>query len=57
MGHIRVAQGRYDEGLELHQRALDNLRVTLGETHYQTADCMYNVAQSLIRRRDYSKAR
>ncbi|KFY93394.1 hypothetical protein V500_03724 [Pseudogymnoascus sp. VKM F-4518 (FW-2643)] len=49
MGHVLVAQGKHDEGLEFYQRALKNLTVTLGETHYQTADCKYNIANGLIR--------
>lgn len=49
VGHIRVAQRRFGEGLELHQRALENLPITLGDNYSQTADCTYNVVQDLLR--------
>ncbi|KAI9708157.1 MAG: hypothetical protein M1820_004111 [Bogoriella megaspora] len=49
LGHVRVAQGRFEEGLELHKRALANLRATYGPNHFQTADCCYNVAQGRLR--------
>lgn len=48
MGHLRVAEFKLEEAREFHQSALENLRVTLGKTHFQTADCMYNVAQDLL---------
>lgn len=49
MGHLRVSEGKFDQALRFHQEALKNLRANLGDTHPMTADCMYNVAQDLLR--------
>lgn len=48
MGQIRVAQGRLEDGLELLIQALENLKVTLGDSHWQTADNCYVVARQLM---------
>lgn len=49
VGHIRVDQRDYTDGLEVYQKSLVSVRSTLGNRHYQTDDCMYNVAQGLSR--------
>lgn len=56
-GHLRVAEENVAEALGFHELALANLRVTLGNSHYQTADCMYNLAQDLLHFRRYEEAR
>ncbi|KAF2242058.1 hypothetical protein BU26DRAFT_571299 [Trematosphaeria pertusa] len=55
-GHLRVAEENVAEALGFHELALANLRVTLGNSHYQTADCMYNLAQDLLHFRRYEEA-
>ncbi|KAJ0120519.1 tetratricopeptide repeat domain-containing protein [Diaporthe amygdali] len=49
MGNIRNVQGRYDEALEYHERAVRNISITLGEKHYFTGDCLYSLATDLLR--------
>jgi hypothetical protein len=56
MGNIRNKQGRYEEGLHFHMRSLANLRATLGDKHYFTGDCFYNVAVDRIRRGETEQA-
>lgn len=57
MGTIREVQLRFQEALEYHQDALDNMRVTLGEKHYFTGDCFYSIAMNLLRLGDVGRAR
>ena len=54
MGHILVSQGKPDEGLDFFLESLENLKVTLGNGHWQTADNCYSLAFQLLRvgRRD-----
>ncbi|KAK3941873.1 hypothetical protein QBC46DRAFT_381661 [Diplogelasinospora grovesii] len=56
MGNIRSGQQRYDEALQYHDRAVKNIRVTLGEKHYFTGDCFYSLAAELERKGDYKRA-
>ena len=56
MGSIHNKQGRYEEGLDFHTRSLANLRATLGDKHYFTADCCYNLGVDLIRKNDKEQA-
>ncbi|KAL8831927.1 MAG: hypothetical protein Q9170_005089 [Blastenia crenularia] len=49
MGNICNAQQRYKEGLKYHERALANMKVTLGEKHYFTGDCFYSLAVDYVR--------
>ncbi|KAK7422145.1 hypothetical protein QQZ08_009613 [Neonectria magnoliae] len=56
MGHIRIGQGRSEEGLRYHERALENLVATRGEYHYETGDCCYNIAQDHLRAGDVERA-
>ena len=57
MGNIRNAQQRYEEGLEYHKRALENMKVNLGEKHFFTGDCSYNLGVDWMRLGDVEKAR
>ena len=57
MGNIRNAQQRYEEALDYHERAVGNLKITLGEMHCFTGDCFYNLGVDWIRQRDGIKAR
>ena len=57
MGHIRNAQQRYEEALEYHARAVENLKITLGEKHYFTGDCFYSLGVDWIRQGNHEKAR
>lgn len=57
MGHIMVSQGKLDEGLELFLEALENLKVTLGDNHWQTADNCYSLAFQLLRVGRYDEGR
>ena len=56
MGNIYNAQQRYEEALKYHQRAVENMKVTLGEKHYFTGDCFYSLAVDWIRQGDHVKA-
>ena len=55
-GNIRNRQGRYEEGLDFHTRSLANLRAILGDKHYFTAGCCYNLGVDLIRKNDKEQA-
>jgi hypothetical protein len=57
MGHIRNGQNRYEEGLEYHERAVENIRLTCGEKHYFTGDCYYSFASDLIQKGEHVKGR
>jgi hypothetical protein len=57
MGNIRNAQERYGEALEYHERAVRNMKVTLGEKHYFTGDCFYSLGVDWMRQGDTEKAR
>lgn len=57
MGNIRNAQERYEEALQYHERAVRNLKVTLGEKHYFTGDCFYNLGVDWMRQGDTEKAK
>ncbi|KAI9664019.1 MAG: hypothetical protein M1821_007510 [Bathelium mastoideum] len=56
MGNLRVAQERYDEGLDFHKRALENLKAVVGIKHDFTGDCFYTVANDYLRQNDDIKA-
>lgn len=56
MGNIRNGQGRYSEALAYHERAVENMRITLGEKHYFTGDCLYSLAVDLIRQGHHERA-
>jgi hypothetical protein len=56
MGTIREVQRRFKEALEYHERALKNMRVTLGEKHYFTGDCFYSIALNLLQLGDVQGA-
>lgn len=56
MGNIRNAQQRYQEALHYHERAVQNMRATLGEKHYFTGDCLYSLATDLLREGDTKRA-
>ena len=56
MGTIREVQQRFEEALEYHERALNNMQVTLGEKHYFTGDCLYSIALDLLRLGDVQRA-
>ncbi len=47
MGNIRNAQQRHREALEYHERALENMKATLGEKHYFTGDIARAACSSL----------
>ncbi|KAL9028779.1 MAG: hypothetical protein Q9196_002902 [Gyalolechia fulgens] len=49
MGNIRNAQKRYQEGRKYHERAVENMKVTLGKKHYFTGDCFYSLAVDCMR--------
>lgn len=57
MGRVRNAQQRYGEGLEYHRRAVENMKVTLGENHYFTGDSFYTLGVDWIRQGNGEKAR
>ncbi|CAG8951141.1 hypothetical protein HYFRA_00006539 [Hymenoscyphus fraxineus] len=56
MGNIRNAQERFSEGLEYHQRSLNNLRSTLGEKHHFTGDAFYSLGVDYWQQKDKSQA-
>lgn len=49
MGTICEVREQYNEALEYHERALSNIRETLGEKHYFTGDCYYSIAVNSLR--------
>jgi hypothetical protein len=57
MGNIRNAQQRYGEALKYHERAVENMKATLGEKHYFTGDCFYSLGVDWMRQGDATKAR
>ena len=57
MGCIRAAQGRFPEARKYHERAITNIKATLGEKHYFAGDCFYSLAVVLIRLDDLLGAR
>lgn len=57
MGIILHGKGNYDEALVYHKRAVRNIRATLGDEHYFTADCLYALAQSLTQVGEWEDAR
>ncbi|CAG8972805.1 hypothetical protein HYALB_00007730 [Hymenoscyphus albidus] len=56
MGNIRNAQERFSEGLEYHQRSLNNLRSTLGEKHHFTGDAFYSLGVNYWQQKDKIEA-
>jgi tetratricopeptide (TPR) repeat protein len=46
LGNIKVAQGKLDEALQLHQEALKTREKTLGD-HYQTAASFHKTGDIL----------
>ena len=57
MGNIRNAQELYGEALEYHERAVRNMKVTLGEKHSFTGDAFYSLGVDWMRQGDTEKAR
>ncbi|KAF5969746.1 tetratricopeptide repeat domain-containing protein [Fusarium bulbicola] len=49
MGDIRNGQQLYEEAIDYHMRALDNLKTTCGEKHYFTGDCFYSLGKDVLR--------
>ena len=56
MGQIRRAQGRDEEALDYHERALKNIVITAGDKHYFTGDFHYDIAVDLLQLGDCRKA-
>ncbi|KAK3367207.1 hypothetical protein B0T24DRAFT_682345 [Lasiosphaeria ovina] len=56
MGHIRNAQKRYEEDLVYHERAVKNIKATVGDTNHFSGDFFYSLAEDLIRRGDNTRA-
>lgn len=57
MGTICEVRKQYEEALEYHERALNNMQETLGEKHYFTGDCYYSIAVNSLRVGDADRAR
>jgi len=56
MGKVRIRRRRYDEGLAYLQRAAENLKATLGDNHYMTGDCFYEIALEMLRKGEMDAA-
>lgn len=57
-GNVRAAQGRMEESLDLHNRALlQYKKFTVGKNHHRTADVCIKVADHSVRLNQYQGAR
>ncbi|KAK0641825.1 P-loop containing nucleoside triphosphate hydrolase protein [Cercophora newfieldiana] len=56
LGSIRTMQGRLDEGYDLHLKALDHFRQTLGNSHFHVASGLVRVSEHLQRRGEHRDA-
>jgi hypothetical protein len=57
-GNVRAAQGKMDESLNFHNRALlQYKKFTVGKNHHRTADVCIKVADHYVRLNRYQGAR
>jgi hypothetical protein len=57
-GNVRAAQGKMDESLDFHNRALlQYKKFTVGKNHHRTADVCIKVADHYVRLNRYQGAR
>ncbi|KAF2838762.1 hypothetical protein M501DRAFT_1031819 [Patellaria atrata CBS 101060] len=56
MGKIRSTQQKYDDALECCERAVENLKIIIGDKHYMTGDCFHDLSLAFSRKNNPSKA-
>lgn len=49
LGNLRAMQNQWDESFEYHQRAWNQIRATVGERDFYTANITHKIAEHLIR--------
>lgn len=56
LGTVRASQNQFDESYSYLQRALLQLRATVGDNHHLTAQACCKLSLQFVRFRDYSGA-
>jgi predicted amino acid dehydrogenase len=56
LGKLRTLQGRYDDSLTAHQKALECIRVTCGESHPRVALVRHKISEHYARLGRYEEA-
>jgi hypothetical protein len=49
LGNVKASQGQLDEAFELHHKARDHYRLTLGKGHHRTADTCIKISDHYAR--------
>jgi hypothetical protein len=56
LGNVKASQGHLDKAFELHRKARDHYRLTLGKGHHRTADTCIKLSDHCVRIGDFEQA-